>query len=361
MFRFVQKLAYYPHKLNAFCKSNYAKTLSTVIFYPSTEICNQNCIFCDSKFYDLKKLEFNRDQMIHMLDDMVQLGADSLIILGDGSEPVLFRDLDWLVEEAVSRNIACGIYTNGSRCDQKLVDCLNKMEFVRVSLDAGNSETHSIIHGYPQQRGDFANALTLLQRINKKQVNTGVAFIILEENVGEIFLTWQMLCDMGVHYIELKLPLQEGYQFSRIKPAFIERIKAEIRKIQSECKKSESEYTEVVLNNHIKEMLLNGCSAELLTRKEEKTCLTCCFRTIISPMGYYLCSPLKNLDNACFGDPFTTGLKEAWESELHMNMIGSPCSICCTYNDQNEVLLQIREGKIFSDFDNELNSQKHFL
>lgn len=362
MFRFVQKLAYYPEKLKAFCKADYAKTLSTVIFYPSTEICNQDCVFCDSKFYDLKKLEFNRKQMGDMLDDMVQLGADSLIILGDGSEPILFRDLDWLVDEAVSRNIACGIYTNGSRCNKQLLECLNKMEFVRVSLDAGNAKTHSIVHGYPLLRGDFENALTLLKMLDKKKVNTGIAYIIMDENVKEIYSTWKNLCDLGVHYMELKLPLQEGYKFSKLKNSFIENIKTEINKIELSRSNTESGYTKVVLNNHIKKLLMNHCASEDLTKKEEKPCLTCCFRTIVSPMGYYQCSPLKNLEKAYYGDPYTTRLKDAWLSERHMQMIGSNCSICCIYNGQNEALLQMNDERNFLESLDDLHTgQKHFL
>lgn len=360
MFQFVQKLAYYPQKLAAFRAGDHAKTLSTVIFYPSTEACNQNCVFCDSKFYDLKKLEFDRDRMARMLDDMNALGADSLIILGDGSEPILFRDLGWLVDEAAARGIACGIYTNGSLCTQELADCLNKMEFVRISLDAGTPETHSLLHGYPLRRGDFASALALLRKLDPDRVETGAAFIILEENVGEIYLTWKLLCSLRARYLELKLPLQKGYRFASSDARLIGRIREELTKIDRERQTCGGACTEVVLNNHLRRVFTEGCAPEFLTSKEESPCLTCCFRTIVSPMGYYLCSPLKNLEDARYGDPFAMGLREAWESARHMEMIGRPCAISCTYNDQNEALLRLASGGTLPEA-GVSGGQRHFL
>ena len=348
MFNFVRKLQYYPRKKDAFLEGAYEKTLSTVMLYLSSGICNHDCVYCDKRFYDIRPASFDLTFLKRLIDDMNELEADSLIILGEGSEPLLHPNLCDLIDYATDKGIACGIYTNGSIYSEDIIAALKKMEFVRISLDAGSKSTHSSIHKYAAARNDFENALNILKALSDSSVNTGASFIIMDDNIHEIYDTWELMTELGVSFLELKLPLEAGYMFSDISSQKIKLIESQIRMID---KKQKAFGTKVVLNNHL-QALLNGdvSDASKLTIQNEKPCMTCAFRVVVSPLGYFQCSPRKNTEIALFGDPFETGLKEAWISEKHKRMIGFPCSICCTYSKQNTFLNRMLNGE------SELNS-----
>ena len=358
MFDFVNKLQYYPDKTKAFLDGDYSKTLSTVMLYLAANICNHNCIYCDKNFYEISYKQFEREYLDKLVDDMVLMGADSLIILGEGAEPLLSKELCHLIGNASNHGIACGIYTNGSVVNSDIVNAFNHLDFVRVSLDAGTSKTHKLIHQYDSTKDYFTSAIKLLQSVDKEKVDTGISFIILNENIHEIFDTWKLMSYLGVGYIELKLPLAKGYVFDSVTDGFIQEIKEQLCLIRKE----NSSGSKIVLNRHL-DMLLNGEyeDSSILTVQEEVNCYTSVFRTIISPLGYFVCSPKKNLNEAKYGDPFKQSLYDAWNSKQHWEMIGNPCSICCTYCQQNLVLNEMKMGKQRNTFGKALDEQKHFL
>jgi len=359
VFDFVNKLQHYPKKTKAFLEGNYSDALTTVMLYLASDICNHDCVYCDKNFYQITPKMFDRLFLDTLIDDMVCMGADSLIILGEGAEPLLCRDLCHLIENASNHGIVCGIYTNGSIVNKEITRALNHLDFVRISLDAGNLKTHAIIHQYDcNKQNYFENAINLLRSIDKKKVNTGISFILLKENMNEVYDIWKLMSELGVGYIELKLPLAKGYVFDEVDISLIQCLKNQL----SQIKQADYVGTRIVLNRHL-DMLLNDSFEDTknLTIQEEMPCYTCVFRTIVSPLGYFLCSPKKNSAEARYGDPFKQSLAEAWRSEKHMKMIGRACSICCTYSRQNQVLNDLKQGKKMETFKIKSHSQTHFL
>lgn len=358
MFGFVRKLGCYTEKVEALLNKEHDKTLSTVLLYLNSGICNQDCIYCDKNFYQIEPRRFTKEILNNLLTDMTAMGVDSMIILGEGGEPIIDTNLPWLIKEASLRNLACGIYTNGSLINEEIVEAFNKLEFLRISLDAATSETHQVIHQYPSGRNDFENCIELIEAVNKKKVMVGVAYIILDENIDEIYKAWSLMNEMQVEYIEFKLPLQKGYKYKAISADKIMRIKENINKILNANEK----HTKVVLNKHLELLLNDEVKSEELTAVESRLCYTSCFRTIVSPLGYFLCSPLKNLEEYRFGDPFEESLIEAWNSEKRHALIEQNCNVRCTYYRQNEVLARIvQDGYASFNNQNDDINQKHFL
>ena len=282
MFEFDEKLLCYDNKLNALLEKKYDDTLATVLLYLNAGICNHDCIYCDKNFYDISKGSFGKEYLESLLDDMLELGADSLIILGEGGEPILDKNLCWLIDEANNRHISCGLYTNGSVINSASLESFNKLNFLRVSLDAGTNITHRIIHKYPQNRMDFENAFEIMKGVDKSKVSVGAAYIILEENIDEIFETWRKLDTIGANFLELKLPLLEDYEFPSVSSIDKQRIVEQIDKILER----DNPKTKLVYNKHF-EIFVRGMK-ELgnLTHKEKEPCYTCAFRAIVSPLGY---------------------------------------------------------------------------
>lgn len=358
VFNFINKLKYYPDKLEAFRESNHSRTLATVLLYMASGICNNDCIYCDKNFYEISPVQFDRDYLDCLINDMVDMGADSLIILGEGAEPLLCKELCHLIENASEHGIACGIYTNGSIVDDCIIRAFNKLDFLRISLDAGNTKTHRLIHKYDVKYDYYDNALEMLRRVDKDKVNTGVSYIIMKENVDEIYDTWKVINSLGVSFMELKLPIMAGYIFAELDDDFREKIREQLDKIDKE----HGGTLKVVPNNHLKMLLGDSTQDSMtLTVQSATPCYTCMFRTIVSPLGYYLCSPRKNTEEAKYGDPLTESLKVAWNSKKCRAMTGRDCTIRCTYYQQNKVLLELMDGKQIDFDETGVAQQTHFL
>ena len=212
MFQFSNKLLCHPDKLSAFLSGDYDQTLSTVLLHLSADICNHSCVYCDKYSHEARPQNLSRAFLLQLLNDLQAMHADSIIILGEGAEPLMNQNSSWFINAAVEAGIHCGIYTNGSICTPEILAALNQMDFVRFSLDAGNAATHSKVHRYPRERGDYENALRLIEGIDKSRCEVGAAYIVLPENVSEILETWRLMNSMDVHFLELKLPLIDGYR-----------------------------------------------------------------------------------------------------------------------------------------------------
>ena len=358
MFDFVGKFHYYPDKLMHFIRGEYDQTLATVLLYIGSGVCNNDCIYCDKNFYEIKPFFFSREFLDQLIEDMVALDADSLIILGEGAEPLLCPSLSSLIENATNHDIVCGLYTNGSIVNDTIIGALNKLDFLRVSLDAGSLKTHQTIHRYSPELPLFSNAIKLLKNMDRTRVNTGVSYIVLDENAGEIFQTWKLLNEIGVAFFELKLPLQDGYVFKTIDTSLIGVIREQLDQIYT-CHDSN---TSVVLNNHLKMLLTeDDLNANTLTIQDTMPCYTNVFRTIVSPLGYFLCSPRKNTAEVKYGDPASERLKEAWCGCRRKQLIGNLCAIRCTYCKQNLFLQNIRQGLEMPLPKGAENTQRHFL
>ncbi len=363
LFQFGKKLLCYPEKLRAFLEGDYTQTLSTVLLHLSADICNHNCAYCDKYSHEANPQRLTRGFLRGLLDDLQEMGADSVIILGEGAEPLLCPDFCWFVETAAERGFHCGLYTNGSVCTPEIISALNKMDFVRFSLDAGDAATHSRIHRCPRERGDFENALHLIESVDKTRCSVGVAYIVMPENAAHIFETWQMLNELHAHFLELKLPLMDGYQFDSENDALLPFVREAVHRVgQQRAAIHGTESTRLVLNKHLDDLINDRQSLDSVTQNPVVPCLTCAFRCVVSPFGYYQCSPRKLLPEYCFGHPASQTLLDAWNSPAHLAMIGSPCATRCTYDEQNRLLLDLRSGKPFSVGDDPIpETQKHFL
>lgn len=359
MFEFEKKLLFYPEKVKSIINKDYGNTLSTVLLYMNSGICNHDCIYCDKNFYEIEKRSFSKEYLGSLLNDMVAMKANSLIILGEGGEPILDRNLSWFIQEAYANKIVCGLYTNGSFISDKIITAFNKLNFIRISLDAGTSKTHRKIHNYPEGRPDFDNAIELMREIDKDKVSVGAAYIVLDDNINEIFKTWQLLNDIGISYLELKIPLRENYQFGEFSKRTSDELKKQIELIGCNVNPK----TKLVYNNHLALYINGNVDTCDLTRMESEKCYTCAFRTIVSPLGYFLCSPKKNLPKYRYGDPYTQSLFETWNSERRRSMDETLCDTRCTYYKQNHLISQLinKEKTMCADNCTDEDAQKYFL
>jgi len=343
MFDFTSKLAHFPDKAEFCVHSGIHRSLSTVFIDLVAGICNHNCIFCDGKYLPLENKMFSSDRLMEMADELVLLGVDSVIIVGEGGESTLHPAFCDFADRLCEAGVHLGLYTNGETLKGKTAETAAKFDFVRVSLDAGTKETHNAVH-LSKNPDAFDLIVSQLDSFSKqKRGDLGVSYVVLPENIDDIPLAARICEEQGVDFLELKPFYSPNYTFD------IEMYRSLAGKLEKYYKQTSEtcRRLHVVLNNQFKEWLKYGFAPRDLTRLvEERLCVTSKLRMVISPNGCFLCTCFRNVDAYNMGDPNLLKLDEIWYGDKHLDLIGKPCCLKCTYHEQNEFLLRLQKGEV---------------
>jgi len=124
--------------------------------------CNHNCLFCAVDYVGYNPALLDMTVFKKGLTDMAAGGVKSIMFAGEG-EPTLHPKLDEMVLQTKNSGIDAALTTNGSNLNKKFLDkCLDKITWIKVSLDAGTKETHLKIHR-PRNKNDWENILQNLK------------------------------------------------------------------------------------------------------------------------------------------------------------------------------------------------------
>ncbi|HVO38864.1 MAG TPA: radical SAM protein [Spirochaetia bacterium] len=109
------------------------------ILYP-TYACNHRCTGCDYAELTRKARSFSSGEMDHVLDELLDLGVQSVEFCG-GGEPTLHPDLPRAMDRLAERRVAFGLLTNGTNLTEGLVDRLvREGSYCRVSVEAASRQ-----------------------------------------------------------------------------------------------------------------------------------------------------------------------------------------------------------------------------
>ncbi|MBQ7638065.1 MAG: radical SAM protein [Clostridia bacterium] len=341
MFNFISKLSHFPDKAQICTEDCVGRSLSTVFIDLVSGVCNHNCIFCDGKYLPLENRMFSSERLLKMADELSALGVDSAIIVGEGGESTLHPAFCDFAERLLAAGIHVGLYTNGETLCGAVAATASKFDFVRVSLDSGKSETHNVVH-----RSNNSNAF---ERITAqlgefsavKKGRLGVSYVVLPENVDDIPVAARICEEKGVDFFELKPFYSPEYTFDiPMYRTLADKLDKYYKETSSSCVRMK-----VVLNNQFAEWLRFGFAPRDLTRLSDgRPCLTSKLRMVISPNGCFLCTCFRNNDEYNLGDPNERSLEDIWYGEKHRELLSRPCCLKCTYHEQNEFLLRLRDG-----------------
>lgn len=355
MFDFIDKLKYYPEKVKIALSDKIGHSLSTVFLDLSTNVCDFNCFFCDGKFYKLPQSSFSRNRLLEIIEELKTLKVDSVLICGEGSEPLLHPNFKEISQKLIDSDFYVGIYTNGSIIDVEIIDVLSRFDFVRISLNAATLQMHKKIHCYT--RSDvYDTVVKFISEVSKVNENTGVSFLLLEENICEMVTAAELSKKLGAKYIEFKPAYLKNYNINKKLYTHKTDIFEQIQKSQS----IEDDNFKVLLNNQLRNFSDNV--SEITYQENALYCLTSKFRVVISPTGCYLCTPHRSKNQYRIGDPNNQSIKEIWFSDLHSEILQKKCHYKCAYFAQNKYLLDLKNSNMpfQSSVDNSINP-KSFL
>lgn len=227
----------------AIFKTNYIKNLKFIkkdnLDYPEdvelniTNICNLSCQMCTGKessrlliennylnFENLKQKNYDLNEKTRLEIEKI-INHDLKLLNLRGGEPLINKTIIKIIEKLVvtgkSKNITLHITTNGTTCNDKIINLLGKFQNVRIMLSIESTGKFNDYIRYPSNWKDieknilqFKNLKNAYLYINTVIQNLNLLYLeplINFANLNKIFLNFSKLTNP--QYLEFdNLPLE---------------------------------------------------------------------------------------------------------------------------------------------------------
>ncbi|MBZ9570979.1 radical SAM protein [Methanobrevibacter sp. TMH8] len=171
------------------------------IVWNITNACNLRCVHCYEGASVKRKDELSKDQIINSLEVMGEVGVTSIAF--SGGEPTIHPNILDFINSAQDNGMFPAIATNGYTLKDKekaskFVD--NGLEFVQISLDGLNPETHD---SFRKVNGAWDRAVQSIENFVDMGIFVEVATTVTEHNVDEIPEMIDFLKDIGIDWFML--------------------------------------------------------------------------------------------------------------------------------------------------------------
>lgn len=299
--------------------------------------CNNKCKHCffstNTKF---EPVIMPKEQALLLIDELMELGVKGIEFTG-GGEPLTHPDCVEIITYAVNKGLNVGLVTNGLLLD-KLGDVVDKMKFVRVSLDAGTSETYNLVHGVDTFEKVIRNIEFIINRCGGNKI--GVGYLILPYNLDDIVWAAELVKQLGARFIQYR-PASLAYK-----------VEADVwNEAQKQVKKAKEKASEVfqVFDAGIK-------WDHVVNERHYCTCKTSSIVGVIKANGDIpLCVLKRNEEEKVIGNFISDGgFKKVWYSQHHEYLINSininTCRKPCKHDSYNIMFEAVQEDYLHYNF-----------
>ena len=329
-----------------------------VVELDPTSRCNLACPDCISGEL-LNKDEIPSSRLLHLVDEMIDAGVKAVILIG-GGEPMMHPAAGEVIRKLGEANVKIGITTNGLFLKKHLEVTAEYASWVRVSMDAGSSETFNRVRPSKVGKSLFDSAIQNMEIFAKnKKGRLGYSFMVFNEgnygfrgiplvsgaldkvahvktNVHEIYQAAELARNIGCDYFEVK-PMYDINHFSVMQPENITRVVDEqlilARTLNCETFK--------VLEATKLWATLHGESN--LEPKGYHRCVSAETRTLITPSGVYVCPYFRGSEHKNLGRIQDMSFSDLWHGPQRAGVIGQldparDCPMHCIRNDSHLVI-----------------------
>jgi radical SAM protein with 4Fe4S-binding SPASM domain len=300
------KLTYHPQRVADWAAG---KTIYPVYIEVSpSSVCNYRCSFCAYDFL-ADRTEFIDTRAIRqMFKDVGALGVKSVNFSGQG-EPLLHKDIIGIIGSAKKAGLDAAVTTNGTVLDAaKREGILDKLSWIRVSLNAASNRTYTRIHCLPERYLsvvlDNVRESVILKRKNKLNVTISFQYLLIQENYAEVFDFIRRVKDIGVDYVAIKPYCPHPRSHSSSSSLFSEK---KLLMLSDQFKKASSHDFKVIFR-------MQGFKKSLENKAPYKQCLGLPFFAEITTNGdVYPCNSFIGNKDFCFGNIVQQPFQQIWE------------------------------------------------
>lgn len=316
--------------------------------------CNHRCTFCALDYMGYENIGLEFTKLKETISNMANNGVKSVMFAGEG-EPLLFKDLDLIVEYCSNVGIDTSLTTNFVPLNKKAVQrYVENCSWIKVSLNAGTEKTYASIH--QTKEIDFDRVISNLEfalkhkRKNNLKCTIGVQMLLLPENKDEAVILAKKCKEIGVDYLVIK-PYSQHLSSDTNKYKNIDYSK--MMNIEDEiCSVSGENFSVIFRANTMNKYA------------EKKPAYSRCHSTpffwgyIAADGKVFGCSAYLGDDKFCYGNIYEESFSDIWEgakrkesykyimNELDIN----DCRVNCRMDEVNRYLDRLKNPQDHDNF-----------
>lgn len=332
-----------------------------------TTACNYNCDHCiDSKIIN-QSCVFNHESLISSLDLLSKKGLKSVILIG-GGEPTLYPRFEEIVRFLKSKNLDVAIVSNGTGLEkiENIAGLFTERDWITLSLDAGTEETFQKIHN-PKISITLQEICAKVKSLKQKCPSLSIryAYVVrwnspelrIKSNIEEIPLAAELARENNFDFLALKAYLERDDKQStetiKINSGEQAEVVEKINKAVEKARSFETGKFKIRISTNLK-ALQQGTFKDF--RKQPKHCHVAFFRTVLSPLGVFICPGFRGLEMARIGDKDSFSSEENYKKtllslakKLESFDASQECkNVTCLYNDTNLLAENLIANKLDS-------------
>lgn len=304
-----------------------------------TNRCNQSCTFCS---YRMPESPCNQDfyandeipveKLFEVIGSCSNLGVKAMQFTG-GGEPLAHPNIKEVLQKTKNAGIEIALVSNGIALDNDLIQMLTDACWVRISIDAFNKETYSLLKRVKAHT--FDKVLSNIKKLAKEKKKTvlGIGFVVNRENYTEIYDSCKMLKDIGVDNFRISA------SFTPLGLKYFDGIYETAKKLSEKAKNELEDEKFTVFN------LFNDRISDLFIGSQDYN--FCPMKELVPYIGadqnVYTCCILSYNKNGYIGSIKNQSFEELWKSEEKRLFFDKHnpkiyCRLPCMFEKKNEFI-----------------------
>lgn len=313
-------------------KINFPLVAPDILQVSLTYKCNLQCKMCSIKNLPEQGDELSTEQVLHIISEAKNNKIKQ--ILFTGGEPLLRKDIFEICRYCFNHGLKSIITTNGTLIDYEIAKNIadSKISHVHFSLD-GLEESNDFFRG----SGVFKKVISAIQLLDERRnkddfFSIGIAFTVMNKNVGDLFKIVQLADALHVDSINLQPLAKDNTNFINrsqtdywLEDNDIFVLEEEISRIKSFVPRR------ISINQEPRMELLSKYYRNSLIQKDWvcfggfKTVFICYAKG--EPLVYNCHGICGNLDKTSLKESWTS--KEAYKLRLHSKKCRDLCLQAC--------------------------------
>lgn len=299
-----------------------------VLIHPCS-YCNLSCKWCIGSYVannkekllktNLNKIE-NMEKVIEGILSYKKVGKDyinggnetfkveNVSFSGITGEPMIAKKaVLYAINKLKENNIRVGMFTNGVLLTPDIHDTLLKMDYILISLDAGENSTYVKLKCNDTDNNEFHTIINNIKALNskKKEINgktdINIGYMLNQFNYNEIYKIAKEMKQIGVHYFRLKTDISSQMLLDEEQNAI---VREQIEKIKNELE-----------DDNFKFVAIHRLGNETEKIRDFKKCFIHYLYGAVSADGnVYPCNYHPKVDGYTYDSAITNKFGDIWEN-----------------------------------------------
>ncbi|WP_043264230.1 radical SAM protein [Streptomyces sp. CT34] len=317
-----------------------------VVDLDPTTFCDLACPECISGKL-LNQGRFTPERLAELAGELVEMKVRAVVLIG-GGEPLAHRGTRTVLRVLGEAGIAIGVVTNGTLIRQNLAELAAYASWVRVSVDAGTSDTYRLFRPDRKGRSVFDKVIGNMRLLAEAKAGAlGYSFLVMTRqepdgtvvgNHNEVLRAAELAHDIGCDYFETKAMFDDGHHVVQVPDGILASVEEQLDR----ARQWTGDGFEIVDSSTLTS-LRNRVGP--VQEKDYHRCRVAELRTLVTPSGVYVCSYHRGNAGARIGDAVTDSLADIWRtSDRGIVDPSRDCRFHCARHRSNLELDRIRSG-----------------